>query len=173
MLFLGAGNIKNLEPKIVVIDKPIQAVGLGTKTSIKRVFSDIPRLGKQYKKLKDQNGIPNRKEPWGFIALSKDYDEQTQEWEYIMGDVVTNIDNIPPNLVSFEIPAGSYAVFPIRPRNMFLWGPTIAKIKRYAYDSWLPNSKYEQAGFDFEYHDERSMGKNPEISLYFAIQEKK
>lgn len=173
MIFVGAGNVNNPEPKIVVLEKPIQAVGLGTKTSIRSVFRDIPKLGKQYKQIKDQGAIPNRKNPWAFVAVSKDYDEKTQRWEYIMGDVVTTFDNTPQNLVSFTIPAGTYAIFPIRPRNKFVWGLTISKVKQYAYDRWLASSKYEQAGLDFEYHDERSVAKKPEIDLYIAIQEKK
>lgn len=51
------------------------------KTSVKTVFKDIPGVGRRYKKYKDKNGIPNRKEPWSFIALSKNYEEETQSWE--------------------------------------------------------------------------------------------
>jgi predicted transcriptional regulator YdeE len=92
-----------------------------------------------------------------------------------MGDVVTNIVEIPEGMISFEIPAIKYAVFPIRPKNRFAWGCAISKMKKNIYTEWLPNSNYEQAGQidNFEYHDERSTRKkNPEIDLYVAIKEK-
>ena len=59
---------------------------------------------------------------------------------------------------AFEIPAITYAVFPVRPRNRLAWGPAIANAKGYAYTAWMPGSGYEPAGLidDFEYHDERS-----------------
>lgn len=174
MFFFGVGKIENLESKIVTLNEPIKAVGLSVKTSVKTVFRDIPGVGKKYKNYKDKNGIPHRKEPWSFVAVSKDYKEETGTWEYILGDVVTNFDKVPKELISFEIPVGIYAVFPVRPKNIFVWGFTIAKTKDYVLETWSPKSKYELTGIDFEYHDERSTRKkNPEIDLYFAIKEKK
>ena len=174
MFIFGVGKTENLEPKIVTLIEPIKAMGLSVKTNVKTVFRDIPSIGKKYKKYKDKKGIPNRKEPWNFVAVSKDYNEETGTWEYTLGDVVTSFDAVPKELVSFEIPAGMYAVFPVRPKNLFVWGFTIAKTKDYVLESWSPKSKYELTGIDFEYHDERSTRKkNPEIDLYFAIKEKK
>lgn len=61
----------------------------------------------------------------------------------------------------------------MRPKNKFTWGLAIKKTKDYVFESWIPKSKYELTGIDFEYHDERSTRKkNPEIDLYFAIKEK-
>ena len=103
------------------------------------------------------------------------YNEEKKTLTYIMGDVVTSFDKIPERMISFEIPAIKYAVFPIRPKNGFAWERAISKMKKYIYIEWLPKSDYEQAGLigDFEYHDERSTRKkNPEIDLYAAIKEK-
>ena len=107
--------------------------------------------------------------------MSKDFDKESGTFTYIIGDVVTSLEEIPAGLLSFEIPAIKYAVFPVRPKNRFGWGVAIGNAKRYAYDVWLPNSEYEPAGAidDFEYHDERSLRKgSPEIDLYVAIREK-
>ncbi len=173
MFLFNTGAVENPEPKIVTLDEPLKAVGFSTHTGIKTVFRDIPAVGKKYKRFKDQNGIPDRKKPWSFVAVSRNYDEKTQTWDYILGDVVTTFANSPEELTQFEAPAATYAVFSIRPWNRFLWGLTISKMKQYAYESWLPNSGYEQAGIDFEYHDERSTRKkNPEIDLYIAIKKK-
>jgi len=47
-------------------------------------------------------------------------------------------------------------------------------MKRYIYTVWLPKSGYESAGIldDFELHDERSLGRHPELQLYVAVQKK-
>jgi predicted transcriptional regulator YdeE len=89
-----------------------------------------------------------------------------------MGDVVATAEDPPAGLVAFSIPAQRYAIFPVRPRSRFGWGPAIASAKRYAYNTWLPNSGYRSGDFidDFEYHDERSLSKaDPEIDLYVAV----
>ena len=163
------------KPKIVHLKEPIQFIGLSIKTNNKTVSKDIPILGKKYKQITESTKIPNKKEPWAFVAASKDYDKVSGNFEYIMGDVVTNVDLVPDGLDSYTIPAMTYAVFTIKPKNKFLWGITISKTKQYIYNQWLPNSKYESAGTidDFEYHDERSTReKHPEIHLYVAIKEK-
>lgn len=144
-------------------------------TDIRRIYRDVPALGKQFRKYKKAYDIPNTKRPWAFAAVSKGFDKASGTFSYIMGDVVTRIDTIPSGLVAFEIPAQKYVVFPVRPKSRWRWGIAIANTKRYAYTEWLPNSQYKPAGEidDFEYHDERSVRKrDPEIDLYVAIREK-
>jgi predicted transcriptional regulator YdeE len=168
------GPIEKAEPTIVTLSEPIKMVGIATRTGMKTIFKDAARLGQEYKKIKDANLIRNKKEPWGFVAVSKDF-QGMESWEYLMGDVVTCLDFVPEGLQSFEIPPLTYAVFPIRPKSKFSWGITIGLTKKYIFRDWLPNSKYEADNSilgDFEYHDERSLGRNPEIDLYIAIQEK-
>jgi predicted transcriptional regulator YdeE len=45
---------------------------------------------------------------------------------------------------------------------------------RFIYTEWLPKSEYNPSDVfgDFELHDDRSLGKNPEINLYVALKEK-
>jgi len=164
-----------VQPRIVELEHPIRILGLAVDTNSRRVARDVARLGGQFEKTKKEIGIPNRKEPWGFAAVSKDYDEAQGTFWYMMGDVVTSLEEVPGGLIPFEIPPGTYAVFPVRPKNRWGWAVAITSVKRYAYTAWLPGSGYEPAGTidDFEYHDERSIRKdNPEIDLYVAIREK-
>ena len=163
------------QPRIVELEHPIRILGLSVFTDSRRVARDVARLGSQLEKYKKERGIPNKKQPWGFAAVSKDYDEAQKTFLYIMGDVVTSLDDVPSGLIPFEIPAGTYAVFPVRPKNRWGWAVAIIATKKHAYGVWLPASGYEPAGTidDFEYHDERSVRKdNPEIDLYVAIKEK-
>jgi predicted transcriptional regulator YdeE len=146
-------------------------VGLSIETDLKNVYKDSANLGKEYSKFKAMNQIPNLKEPWAFVAYSRNFDEETRSWEYIMGDVVINLDSIPEGLTGYEIPPTTYAIFPIHAKFKFLWGVEIARMKRYIFNKWLPNSKNKSTGCDFEYHDERSTGKNPSIDLFVEIVE--
>jgi len=170
-----AHRIEGTEPRIVELEQPIKIIGMAVETDAERAYRDISQLGKRFEKYKRENEIPNRKQPWGFAAVSRDFDEKTRTFSYMIGDVVVSLEEIPADLTGFEIPAGKYAVFPVRPRNRFGWGIAIVNVKEYAYTVWLPDSEYEPAGTidDFEYHNERSMRKrDPEIDLYVAIEER-
>lgn len=172
--FLLIGGIDKSEPKIVTLDKPIKFIGLGINTSNKAIYKDVKIVSNEYYSIKKKNPIPNKQEPWIFVAVSRNYNKETGIFEYIVGDVVTKIDSIPTGLQSYEIPSLTYAIFPIRPKSSIAWGITIGRMKRYIYTEWMPKSGYEPAGIidDFELHDDRSLGKHPEISLYVAIKKK-
>jgi predicted transcriptional regulator YdeE len=167
-------RIDGVHPRIVELAEPIHILGMSMQTNITRIYSDLPALGRRYRRHKKLHPIPNLKEPRAFAAVSKEFDPQTGAMTYIMGDVVTEAHET-EGWVGFVIPAISYAMFPVRPKNQMGWAFAIPDAKRYAYNVWLPNSGYQPAGVidDFEYHDERSTRKkNPEIDLYVAIVER-
>jgi predicted transcriptional regulator YdeE len=164
-----------IKPQIIDLKEPIKIIGLKVDTDVTRIYHDAQQLVEQFERYKKANEIPNKRQPWAFAAVSKDFDEEKKTFSYLIGDVVTSLEEIPQGLIPFEIPAIKYAVFPIRPKSEFAWGEAIASIKKYAYTEWLPNSKYELAKIidDVEYHDERSLRKeNPESDLYVAVKEK-
>jgi predicted transcriptional regulator YdeE len=165
-------KIGDMEPEIVTLRESIKFVGLSVKTDDKKIYKDAAKLGKDYSQFKKTHKMPNLKDPWAFVAYSRDFDEKTRSWEYIMGDVVTSLDFVPEGLKGYEIEPGKYAIFTIKPKFGFLWGLEIGRMKKYVFTEWVPKSKYTATGSDFEYHDERSTGKNPSIDLYVAIREK-
>ena len=168
-------DISGKQPKIVELDKPLRILGMSMDTDVKNIRRDVPALGKRFQQYKQGTEIPNRKRPWAFAAVSKDYDPQMRTFTYIIGDVVTGFEGAPAGLIAFEIPALKYARFPIRPKNRFGWALAIASVKQHAYNVWLPNSDYQAAGTidDFEYHDEKSTRKkNPQIDLYIAVRDR-
>lgn len=172
MSFVGEGKNSNLEPAIVLLSEPIKAVGLSVKTSMKSIFGDVTRILKTYMSYKDKYGIPNQKNPWEYVSLSQNFNEM-QTWDYFTGHVVTDIDKIPEVFISFEIPAGTYAIFPIRPKFKFMLGLSIGKTKKYIYNDWIVKSKYEFAGYEFEYNNEKMFHDNPHfIELYVGLKEK-
>ena len=166
-------RIDGVEPRIVELAEPIYIVGMSMQTNITRIYSDLPALGRRYREHKKLHPISHPREPWAFAAVSKNFDPETGAMTYIMGDVVTEAGDT-EGLVGFVIPAITYAVFPVRPKNQMGWAFAIPDAKRYAYNVWLPNSRYQAARVidDFEYHDERSARKrNPEIDLYVAVKQ--
>jgi predicted transcriptional regulator YdeE len=165
-------DLSGFEPRIVDLPAPILIVGMSVDTTLKRIYRDVPALGRQFKALKEQHPIPNLQQPWGFAAVSRGYDPAGGSMTYRMGDVVTRADEIPEGMLAFEIPAITYAIFPVRPKSSLSWGLAIANVKGYAYTTWMPKSGYEPAGVidDFEYHDERSIdARRPAVDLYVAI----
>ncbi len=168
------GNIDKKEPQIVKLNEPIKLIGLEISTNDKDIYKDVGRVAAKFNEIKKINPIPYLKQPWASINISKDYNVETKTFKYIMGDVVTKVGSIPNGLNSYEVPALTYAVFPIRPKSKIAWGITMGRMKRYIYTEWLPNSGYEASEIigDFELHDDRSLGKKPEINLYVALKEK-
>lgn len=174
LFYFLIGPFEDSEPKIVTLKEPIKMIGVSMRTGMKTIFKDAADLGRKYRNVKEQGLIQNKKVPWEFVAISKNF-QGTESWDYLMGDVVNPLEHVPEGLESFEIPVSTYAVFSIRPRSKFSWGITIGRTKKYIYTEWLPNSKYEADPCilgDFEYHDERSLQKKPEIDLYVAIKKR-
>jgi predicted transcriptional regulator YdeE len=160
------------DPEMVSLGEPIRAVGLMVRTDMESVFKDVAEILKEYRKYKDEFGIPDQKEPWEYVSLSANF-QGNQSWDYYTGNVVETVDNVPDMLRSFEIPAGDYAVFPIRPKHKRLLGLTIARTKRYIYNEWMPRSKYEFAGYEFEYNNQEMHEASPHfIDLYVSVKEK-
>lgn len=172
-VYMFLNLVDKSEPRIIKLEAPVKMVGVSMNTSMKTIYKDSAALGKEYRRVK--NLIQNKKVPWAFVAISKDFSNNNIRWEYLMGDVVTSFDNVTNNLIAFEIPANTYAVFTIRPKFNLLWGPSIGLTKKYIFTKWLTNSKYKSDNSivgDFEYHDDRSLGKKPSIDLYVAVKER-
>jgi predicted transcriptional regulator YdeE len=170
--FIFPHPMEGVVPEIVQLPDEILVAGVAMETNTRSIQRDIPRLAKELESCKQGPPVPDRREPWAFIAASWDYDEESGAFRYMMGDVVTSVTRLPQGLQPFRVPAVTYAVFPIRPRNRFGWGVAIASAKEYIYGTWMKTSEFEPGGVidDFEYHDERSTRKKaPEIELYVCI----
>ena len=169
------GNIDKTEPQIVRFNEPIKLIGIEINTNDKDIYKDVGRVASKFNDIKKNNPIPHLKQPWASINISKDYNVETKTFKYIVGDVVTQVDSIPDELYFYEVPAITYAVFPIRPKSKMAWGITMGRMKRYIYTEWLPKSGYKPSELigDFELHDDRSLGKKPEINLYVALENNK
>ena len=74
--------------------------------------------------------------------------ERTGIFEYLASAEVTSIENLPPDMVGWELPTGTYAVLPAKGI------PCIGAVQDYCYQEWLPQS-HDYEGVDlpmFEYY---------------------
>lgn len=160
------------EPEIIAIDKPMTAAGLVMTTGMKTIFKDVAKILRKYMDCKSKYGLPHQKEPWEYVSLSKNF-MGDHTWDYYTGHVVARADHLPEVFQAFEVPAGSYAVFHVRPKFKFLLGPQIGKMKKYIYTKWLPASQYDFAGCEYEYNNEEMFRMNPSfVDLYVAVKAK-
>jgi predicted transcriptional regulator YdeE len=163
------------EPRIVEIEEPMVAAGLGAATSDKTIARDAAALGKRYAAIKGELG--NRAfDPRIFIAASTDYDEKAGSYRYAMGDVVGTFVGLREEFERIIVPSGTYAVFRVRPVLGFLWAPAIGATYAYAYGKWLPSSAWIHAPGSlahYEYHDERATrGLLAEIEIRIPVEPK-
>ena len=172
VLFFIIGGREMKEPKIVEFNKNLEAVGLMTRTTAKTVYKDLPRLYAEYMAIKDSSGIKNIKNPWEYISLSNNF-EGGSSWDYYTGYVVTSYEGSSEKLVKFSMPAGRYAVFPLRCKHKIFFGFKMGRMKQYIYKKWLPASGYEFAGYEYEYNNEAMHKISPyNIDLYVGIKKK-
>ena len=90
--------------------------------------------------------MPNEKEPW-----------------YVAGFEVSQVDDLPPGMMSMAVPAQKYAVFPCKLSE-------IGATYRYITEEWQPRTGHEHAEApDFEYYDEEPEPNAPPQEMKLAI----
>jgi AraC family transcriptional regulator len=96
------------------------------------------------------------------------YDKNSGEFDYVAAVEVDRLEDIPEDMVGWEIPAQTYAVFSC----------TLPKIREaydYALHKWLPDSGYDHTGgIEFELYTESFNPKeaSSEFYYYMPIKEK-
>lgn len=159
------GSKRNPRPKIVTLKEPIKVIGVSTKTTTKTFVEDDRILWKEYKLTKEKGLIKNKKEEHSFIAVRK-ASQEDNSWEYLIGNIVHSLDEIPTGLKAVEIPVNTYAAFhlPIKVKNEIEWASTILKTEKYIFEKWLPKSMFKLDANspirEIEYHDKR----NPDVT---------
>jgi predicted transcriptional regulator YdeE len=94
------------------------------------------------------------------------FDEVSGEFDYLAGIKVGEGGDLPDGMVSWQIPAQTYAV-------VSTTLPTIRDVFDELYNAWLPASGYRRApGPEFELYDERFNAAEPhsELDLYIPIE---
>lgn len=155
----GKGGKKVMEPKIVYLE-PFKVVGIEKETTLKN--NTIPQMWVEFNPRARE--VSHQKTPFACYGICeyKDLDEFTDETPFnvLVSIEVTAFDEIPPGMVSREMPAQKYAVFTHR-------GPVSDLGKTYdeIYKRWFPGSDFVFAEKDdFERYDHRFKHDDPEHS---------
>jgi len=86
-------------------------------------------------------------------------DEETGEFDYVIGVEIKNDASIPPEYHTCEIPEATYAVFSTPASSDEDFVDSIQGTWQFIFNNWFPTSGYEYAPncVDFELYDERCM----------------
>lgn len=164
---------KAMEVKVATREETVKTVGISKLIPTwppenPEVFGE---LWTQYWDKDISSQIPNRRYPsvrYGILTFEEG------AIHYLITDEVTSYDNVPDQLIKFDIPKGRYAVCTFN-------GETFDEMVTYALQratdylltTWLPQSNYKhQETFSLEVYDERSRRKDyPEMDICQPITE--
>jgi len=133
-----------MEPKIV--SRPAFTV-VGLKYRGKNENNEIPQMWSEF--MPRVHEIKHMVEPHVAYGVCGNMDEDSGEFDYVAGFEVDSAADVPKGMVSWDIPAQTYAVFTCTL-------PTLGQTFQYAYKTWLPQSGYRCADSpEFELYDER------------------
>ncbi len=91
------------------------------------------------------------------------YSEATGEFDYLAACEAKGAGAVPAGMVSWTIPAQTYAVYPCTL-------PQIGEAWETVYQRWLPTSGYRRAaGPEFELYDEKFNPQDPAAVLYLCV----
>ncbi|MDO5844670.1 MAG: GyrI-like domain-containing protein [Methanocorpusculum sp.] len=135
--------------------------GLWMNSSDKTISKDIKLLSEKYRNaLSAEKLIP-------FFVLSRNYSEETKGFELFVGSTKECVD-----MSKLVLPKGDYAKITVKPKLGFFWGLSIGEAKRYFYQQWLPSSLFNGLNMEYEYHNEKTLGKHPTADIIFAVSKK-
>lgn len=155
--------MSKLQVEVIEKTEDKSIFGLWMNSNDRSVSKDIPVLSGKYYEIAGKK----ESEVFPFYVLSKDYNVQTREFKLFIGGFMEN-----SKLDRIELLKGYYGVVAVKPKLGFLWGLSIGEVKRYFYTQWLPKSNYKALNMEYEYHTDKSVGRSPEIEIYFSIDKK-
>ena len=151
-----------MEPQFVT--KPAFTV-VGLLIHTRPMTPEIPNLWQQFDLRMDE--VPHLAEPgvsYGLMLM----DHDLGKLDYMAGEEVTQVGDLPAGMTSWDIPANIYAVFET---TLTTIGDTFG----YIYDTWLLTSGYQHAPAPyFERYSETFNPDDPEskIEIYIPVEKK-
>jgi AraC family transcriptional regulator len=152
-------EIVDMEPKIVT---KAAFIVVGMLYHGKNENNEIPQL---WQKINPRAGeIQNLISPCIAYGVCGEMDEG-DAFDYMAGFGVTEAQDVPAGMTSWDVPEQTYAVFPCTLK-------TIHEAYQHAFQTWLPTSGYRRGdGPDFEYYDDEFdlQAEDPKLSIYIPI----
>jgi AraC family transcriptional regulator len=110
--------------------------------------------------------IPHQAAEQASYGLMGHFDQATGMFDYMAGNPVTEVDQLPAGMSHWDLDANTYAVLET----------TLSKIGEtmdYVYRTWLPSADYDPvAAPSFERYGEAFSPDNPVIEVYVPVQKK-
>ena len=153
----------------VVSGEPFLVVGLGARTSNTQEMTPHAIIPRQWERLISSNAletVTNRTDS-SIIALYTDYESDAEgAYTYVLGVKVSSLAELPQNMISKEVPGGTYAVIPSRR------GPVAEVVvdawKRVWSDAAL--SAHRSYRTDFEVYDHRATNpQDAQVDVYIGV----
>lgn len=147
-----------MEPQLIT--KPAFTV-VGLLLHTKPMTPEIPQLWEQFVPRMDE--IAHVAEPhvsYGIMA----HNEAMDKLDYMAGHAVTQVDELPPGMSRWDLPANTYAVFTTTL-------PKIGETFGYIFNTWLPTAGYQPVNAPyFERYGEEFSPNNPVMAIYLPVQ---
>ena len=102
----------------------------------KPMSPEIPQLWQQFGPRMGE--VQHLAEPGVSYGLMDHFDQELGQLDYMAGESVTQVVDLPAGMTTWQVPANTYAVFETTL-------PTIGKTFDFIYNSWLPTAGYHQA----------------------------
>jgi AraC family transcriptional regulator len=153
-----------MKPQFVT--KPAFTV-VGMLIHTKPMTQEIPNLWQQFGPRMGE--IQHLAEPGVSYGLMDHFDQEMSKLDYMAGNAVEKVVDLPPGMTHWNVPANTYAVFEATL-------PTISDTFGYIYNTWLPTSGYQQAaGPYFERYGETFNPHDPTstLSIYIPVEKKR
>lgn len=152
-----------MQPQIIT--KPAFTV-VGLQIQTKPMTQEIPQLWQQFGPR--MNEVQHLAEPGVSYGLMDRFDQAMERLDYMAGEAVTQLGELPAGMTSWEVPANTYAVFEASLA-------TIGETFGYIYNIWLPGSGYRHAADPyFERYGETFNPDDPtsKMAIYIPVEKK-
>jgi AraC family transcriptional regulator len=136
-------------------------VGMQQHGTTESIPKDVPPMwGRLMQRAGEIKHMINRREAFGVIGMQ---DPATREFDYVAGFEVSDDSEVPEGMVSWNIPAQTYAVFACSL-------PTLMETFRDIYHRWLPQSQRRRGdGPEFELYGEDFNPADPDSRMYVYV----
>lgn len=152
-----------MQPQFVT--KPAFTV-VGLLIHTKPMTPEIPNLWEQF--VPRMGEVPHRAESGVSYGLMDHFDEASGLFDYMAGNPVEKVVDLPAGMTRWDVPANTYAVFEATL-------PTIGEVFGSIYNTWLPESDYQPAaGPAFERYGENFNPDDPapKLEIYIPVEKK-
>ena len=144
------------------VTKPAFTV-VGLLIHTKPMTPEIPQLWDKF--VPRMAEIQHEAEPhvsYGVMA----HNEAMSQLDYMAGNAVNQVDELPTGLSRWDIPANTYAVFETTIA-------TIGETFGYIFNNWLPTAAYQPVNAPyFERYGEDFSPDHPTLSIYIPVEQK-